>query len=123
MRFLHRVRWLFKKPRTLEEIFQKYNIQTSEAPSDCPDGWINHVDECFGRLCNLGWDRKLFQVEEKFGCLRIYLDGDDFDSVMQDIIHSYEDRSKQKCGVCGAYAKKDGINVARCDQHCSVQVW
>lgn len=123
MKFFDRVRWWFRSPRTLEEVIDKYNIKTSEAASDCPTGWINLVDECFGRLCNLGWDRKLFQVKEKFGALRIYLDGDDFDQVMQDIIHRYEDSSKQKCGVCGAYAKKDGINVARCDQHRSVQNW
>lgn len=123
MRFLHRVRWLFKKPRTLEELFEKYQIETSKAPSECPNGWINLVDRCFSHLRSIGWDGKLFQVKEKFGSLRVYLDGDDFNINMRNVIDLYEIESTSTCGVCGANAKKDGINVARCDQHRSVQAW
>ena len=115
------LRW-FRSPQTLKEVFAKHKIKGSNAPSDCPDGWLHLVDQCFYELRAHGWDLNLFQVKEKFGSLRIYLGGDIADLQLSNIILRYENESSHTCGICGGFGKKNNLEIPRCDIHRAFQM-
>lgn len=115
MRFLDWVLGWLRPPKTLDDILHKYSIKTSAALCDCPDGWLRLVDQCFSELIAHGWNRELFQVKEKFGGLRVYLDTDD--QALFSIIRKYEHQSHLTCVVCGNKALEEVWNQPKCTSH------
>ena len=66
------------------------------------------------RLC--GEHVYLRQVKEKFGGLRVYIDGPD---KADDIVEKYSSMSYKICEICGEEGKlrSDGWYITLCDQH------
>ncbi len=68
------------------------------------DGWLGLVADCIQELINAGWDKKVYQVKEKFGGLRFYC------SVginTHDSVSKYEELSYKTCEVCGKPGEPD----------------
>jgi hypothetical protein len=63
------------------------------------DGWIGIIDRLASDLINLGWDRDLHQVKEKFGGLRFYTGASSPE--MNARIHQAEEESYKTCENCG----------------------
>lgn len=89
---------------TFEEVLAKHRLDPPACMSGVGDGWSDLLDRMFTRLDEVGWSRKLGQVKEKFGFLRIYVDewkdgihGDDW-----DIVQKAEEESTSICEECGA---------------------
>ncbi len=59
-------------------------------------GWYDLVIELLRELDELGWDRRVDCIKEKFGELRFYSD-----TPHQDLIDAYTEKSKEICEVCG----------------------
>lgn len=80
-------------------------------------GWYSIVKELIAELINLGWDREVIQVKEKFGGLRFYVsnipEGGD------SVILKYEALSHHVCEVCGNYGTIRGGSWLQtlCDDH------
>lgn len=73
------------------------------------DGWYQLVDELFEKLSNFKVVR-LAQVKEKFGMLRVYIDGVDhsISAKVYDTISEYEEKSGKICETCGEEGKMRG---------------
>jgi hypothetical protein len=57
-------------------VLAKHGV-TVDRPEPLPAEWLPLLDDALGRLVGLGWQRRrLRQVKEKFGTLRIYVDQD-----------------------------------------------
>lgn len=63
-------------------------------------GWNRIVSDLLNDLFELGWDGRLFQLKEKFGCLRVYLGGQG-SSEMYDRIEKAEIQSTKTCDQTG----------------------
>jgi hypothetical protein len=64
-----------------------------------PAGWFGLVKELVEDLIRLGWDRRLLQVKEKHGSLRLYISQRDEVLVKRTI--EARDRSETICQDCG----------------------
>ena len=64
-----------------------------------PPGWFGLVKELVEDLIRHGWDRRLFQVKEKFGALRFYISYED--KALVDKTIEARDRSETICQECG----------------------
>jgi len=86
-------------------LFRDYNKPASETlicfGCDCNDGWYDILDELFKKISKYP-DVSLFQVKEKFGGLRVYLNGGPPE--VYDFIREAEEKSYKTCEKCG----KDG---------------
>jgi hypothetical protein len=67
------------------------------------EGWFDIIKDLITDLIELGWDRKVLQVKEKFGGLRFYipLETDE----MSERILEAEDKSYHTCEVTGKEGK------------------
>lgn len=63
-------------------------------------GWIPLLDELFTKLIDLGWDRQVRQIKEKFGVLRLYFGHLDTDMI--NLVDKAEFESSQVCEDCGS---------------------
>lgn len=63
------------------------------------DGWIPHIQELIEKCIELGWDKEICQVKEKFGGLRFYTNIASED--VFDLISEYESKSYHMCEECG----------------------
>lgn len=82
-----------------------------------PDGWKNLVSKLIDDLVDAGWNGVVYQVKEKFGGLRFYIDtGND---KIHTLINDAELKSYSICDVCGKPGKRMGSNWVRtrCDEH------
>jgi hypothetical protein len=66
---------------------------------ECNAGWHELLDDCFSQLLALNEDIKIAQVKEKFGALRIYIDGGSDEAFA--IIDRIEKQSLLVCEICG----------------------
>lgn len=64
------------------------------------DGWVDILDRLARDLVALGWDRRVFQIKEKFGALRFYIGG--AHKSLHDRVTVAEIESASTCEVCGA---------------------
>lgn len=64
------------------------------------EGWKDLVNECHRKLVEIAPDYRVFQIKEKFGGLRYYIDRSS-DEIC-DIIREAESKSTQTCMDCGA---------------------
>lgn len=96
---------------------------------DCYDGWYNILHDCFSQIQDVynQWSEAekeafwIFQVKEKFGTLRIYVNQrlPGTHPIMQIIIKT-EVLSSDKCEVCGEngrFLTRNHRYYARCDKH------
>lgn len=63
------------------------------------DGWVPILDRLAADLVQMGWDRRLDQVKEKFGTLRFYVPQETEE--MSRRIEEAEDESARTCEDCG----------------------
>lgn len=90
----------------LKECLEKYGIQW-QISANCGDGWVPLIDQLFQDLIDLGWDKSLIQLKEKFGCLRVYIGVGTQEQF--DRIHQAENQSAEICENCG----KPGIQTKK----------
>lgn len=82
------------------------------------DGWLPLLKSCMDDLLKVGWDRRFFQIKEKFGGLRFYLS--EYNDELSKIIDFYERESVKICEVCGQKGeKRTDISWYKtlCDEH------
>lgn len=82
------------------------------------EGWREIVESLVGDLVDMGWDRELFQIKEKFGGLRFYV-GQCSDE-MYDRISEAERKSLETCMKCGkrGFSTTDhGWILTLCEEH------
>lgn len=84
----------------MNNFYEEYGIERPRCGFDCPTGWENLVRHLIEDLIELGWDKDLHQVKEKFGGLRFYV-GETTEQ-MQDMINMAESRSFEICQKCGS---------------------
>ena len=77
-------------------------------------GWSTLLDEVYDRLPE---DAIVSDVKEKYGSLRIYVDGVSMEIL--DFIYDIEERSLKICEICGAAGKPNltGWIKTLCDEH------
>ena len=80
------------------------------------DGWYDLLDGLFAAMVQLGEDVRLTQVKEKFGRLRVYIDGGS--DAVHDLIDEHEVLSGEICEVCGKSGWLHGTNwlMVRCEE-------
>lgn len=79
------------------------------------DGWNDLLMDLIKELNDLGWDREVSCIKEKFGELRFYSN-----TPHQDLIDLYTEKSKYICEVCGnsGELRTDSLWwVTLCDTH------
>lgn len=89
-----------------DELVKKYGLtgQGVRWGSCVGDGWVNVLlDELVLKLVNMGWNKNIAQVKEKFGGLRFYIEQGTRE--MTALIDEYESRSFTVCEECGAQAR------------------
>lgn len=85
---------------------------------DCNEGWYPLIQKLIGDLIELGWDKQVTQVKEKFGGLRFYINS--CTREMLDRICEAEKESYSICEECGAPGelRKDlGWYFTLCEVH------
>jgi hypothetical protein len=89
------------------------NISREEAKRCVGPGWASLIDAIYDRLPE---DAFIYQVKEKWGGLRFYVDGT---MELLDFIDEMEDQSLNICEVCGRPGKprKGGWVKTLCDEH------
>jgi hypothetical protein len=70
---------------------------------DISEGWYPLVKELIEDLINLGWDKEVCQVKEKFGGLRFYINGGG-DEIYKRITKAEND-SYEVCEITGKTGK------------------
>jgi len=91
---------------------------------ECQDGWFNLLFEALTQIeaivCTMNMrarqDYRVVQIKEKFGTLRLYMDGSLHEDI-QAIIRTAENKSSQTCERCGAPGTRRGKGwiVTQCD--------
>ena len=85
---------------------------------DVQVGWYPLIKNLIDELINLGWDKQVTQVKEKFGGLRFYINGGS-DEIYNKITEA-EKLSHETCELCG---KKGELRTkirwftTLCDEH------
>lgn len=85
---------------------------------DVQVGWYPLIKNLIDELINLGWDKQVTQVKEKFGGLRFYINGGSDE--MYNKITEAEKLSHETCELCG---KKGELRTkirwftTLCDEH------
>ena len=85
--------------------------------NSCPKGWEKLVTDLIIDITNMGWDRNLSQVKEKYGGLRFYI-GSATDEVFERIDQAETD-SESICQFCGDVAELRDFNgwyITLCDK-------
>lgn len=111
---------------SMEQLVSKYQLRWAHQP-DQPypvdyygsvgAGWLPLVEELVIDLIELGWDRQVAQVKEKFGGLRFYIGVGSAD--IAATIDRAQERSFEICEECGRPGRlRDGpYLLVRCDEH------
>lgn len=66
-------------------------------------GWYPIVKKLIEDLIELGWDKQIIQVKEKFGGLRFYINDGSIE--IYDRISEAEKSSYETCEICGEQGK------------------
>lgn len=67
---------------------------------ECNEGWYPLIQKLIEDLIQLGWDKHVTQVKEKFGGLRFYIN--EGSNEVHDRITKAEQESYTICEMCGA---------------------
>ena len=81
------------------------------------NGWLGILQRLIVDLIELGWDKQICQVKEKFGGLRFYTNATSDE--MHDRIRLAEDASYITCEKCGELGelRGGGWMATLCDEH------
>jgi len=81
------------------------------------EGWRPMVLKLYDDLVELGWNRQLYQVKEKWGGLRFYIGA--ATGAAHDRIEQAEEESYKTCEECGApgRVRSTGWVKTLCDAH------
>lgn len=85
---------------------------------ECADGWLSLIKELIEKAIELGWNKEICQIKEKFGGLRFYING--ATDEVYNLISEYENKSFNVCEICGKEGKlyKSGYWLStRCEEH------
>jgi hypothetical protein len=91
---------------------------TSSDYFDCNEGWYPLIQKLIEDLIELGWDKQITQVKEKFGGLRFYINGGSkeiYDRISEAEKESYD--ICEDCGAPGELRKDLGWYFTLCDTH------
>lgn len=81
-------------------IWEHHNLPVTNAGAfDIGHGWYEITAKLITDLIDLGWDKKLFQVKEKFGGGRFYIGG--ANRPIFDRIREWEILTYKTCEHCG----------------------
>jgi hypothetical protein len=108
---------------------EMFTLQENENPiypikfgMECNDGWFTIIDELTDKIAELDTKKeiKIFQIKEKFGGLRYYLDScpEELYAQVNNLIDDAEEKSYITCETCGKPGIKRGggwISI-RCDE-------
>ena len=84
--------------------YKKNNIIESSNFFQCGDGWNLIIKRLIEDLIELGWDKKIIQIKEKFAGLRFYVEtGSD---EIHNRIRLAEEESYNTCEKCGEEGEK-----------------
>lgn len=88
---------------------------------ECADGWYELIDELSRQICELSPMTMAFQVKEKYGTLRFYVDT--AVGVVLDVIQDFEECSGKICEECGEPGKirAGGWVKTLCDKCCETK--
>ncbi len=77
-------------------------------------GWYDLVIELIKELNELGWNKEVGSIKEKFGELRFYAETPHY-----DVLEKYTERSKGICEKCGkpGELRIEGWWITLCDEH------
>ena len=81
-----------------------------------PAGWFGLVKELVEDLIRLGWDRRVLQVKEKWGTLRVYISQREL--ALVDLAIEAREKSAticQECGGPGTWFDEDRWCATLCD--------
>lgn len=81
------------------ELLAKYGIDYSPVHGWVGPGWWPILDQLFAVLVLHGWDRKVTQIKEKFGGLRVHLNS--YDANAWTAIRVAEAHAWDTCEMCG----------------------
>ena len=89
---------------------------------ECDEGWLMLIQNLIKELIEIGWNKEIRQIKEKFASLRFYTNG--LPDGGFEIIHKYEELSFQTCEICGStenvsvkkFQNKNWIR-SLCDKH------
>jgi len=92
---------------------------------ECEEGWYRLIDEILYKLNSEDPEKtcRIFQIKEKFGGLKIYLDKypSNLDSTSaNELMFSYDKQSYKICEVCGdpgTLCIRSGWYQTLCDKH------
>ena len=81
------------------------------------EGWREIVESLVSDLADMGWDRTLFQIKEKFGGLRFY--AGECSEEMYDRVAEAERKSLETCMKCGKPGVPTGPGwiLTLCEEH------
>ena len=81
------------------------------------DGWLGIIKRLIEDLIELGWNKEICQVKEKFGGLRFYINNGSEDIFRR--IRLAEDASYITCEKCGELGqlRGDGWISTLCEEH------
>lgn len=85
---------------------------------NCDSGWNIIIKNLIEDLIELGWDKKIVQVKEKFGGLRFYVvNGSDeiYNRITDAEKESY--KTCEKCGEKGELRNDIGWYLTLCENH------
>lgn len=102
-----------------KKLCEEYKKKREEERREHPERFVPKSPyELFGIECREGWkhlyqpiidyanehNMGIFQVKEKFGMLRIYLD--EYDDTVKQMIRDAEEKSYNTCEICGKHIGK-----------------
>lgn len=96
---------------------KEVEINFDEIAKLVPEGWKTILKDGFTKMFESGWDGKVFQIKEKFGSLRLYLNEHNED--LNFIIDEMTKHTQSVCYRCGkpATTNTKGWFLYSCEEH------
>lgn len=85
------------------KLFEELNIVYPRCGVRVGEGWKTIINELIHKLIDMGWDKDLAQVKEKFGGLRFYIGK--ATPEMYEVVHEVENKTRTMCEACGQPGK------------------
>lgn len=79
--------------------YKTNDIITERSYFSIGDGWLGITQQLIQDLIDLGWDKQVYQVKEKFGGGRFYTNG--LTAEMVSRILKWEKETFKTCELCG----------------------
>jgi len=101
----------------LDDSGEEFDTITDPYFFEIESGWYGLVKNMINEMIELGWDREIHQVKQKYATLRFYT-GPASDALYKVII-MYQRLSAETCEVCGepGEIRDSGWSETLCDKH------